>query len=63
MKNQPQPPTLWGYRSRFIERERQPGYVALDIPVYRLRFWGNQNGQPVYLLQTAPVACYRVVLN
>lgn len=68
MKNRPpnqpaNPPQVWGYRSRFVEAERWPGYVALDIPVYRLRLWGNRAGQPVYLLQTAPVTCYRVVLN
>lgn len=68
MKNQlPSPPldkpTVWGYRSHAVLAERAPGYLALDYPVYRLRFWGNRDGQPLYLLQRKPVTCYRVVLN
>jgi hypothetical protein len=70
MKNQlptppasPEGPTGWGYRSRYIETERRAGYVAFDIPVYRMRFWGKRNGQDLYLPQTAPVAVYSLVLN
>lgn len=55
--------TVWGYRSHAVEAERAPGYIALDYPVYRLRFWGRRDGQALYLLQRAPVTCYRVVLN
>lgn len=62
--NQTAGPIAWGYRSREIEAERVAGaFVTLEIPVYRIRFWGRRAGQDLYLLQQSPVYTHRVVLN